>query len=63
MTAQPERPPRRTRPRTKPCGTHAAARAHMRDGIPRADLDPDCANALREYEAEAQRRRRGKATR
>lgn len=37
-----------------PCGTYAAARRHQRNG---EELDPACAEALREHNAEMYRRR------
>ena len=50
---------RRGAPRAvKPCGTRSAAIRHQRHG---EELDPACVKALRDWERERSRRRRGAA--
>lgn len=53
-------PPAVRRDGLEPCGTYAAARRHIRDGIPRDQLDPECAVVLRRYQADAAKRARDK---
>jgi hypothetical protein len=53
--------PRRRRADSE-CGTHAAFNRHVRDGVPRADIDAACTKGERIYQRDRARRRRQAAT-